>query len=309
MHISVVICTRNRPDLIGQSVRSVLKNAYGKFDVVVIDQSVDDRTADVVRALETEHPNLRYVYSATPGLSRAYNTGVRETSGEVLAFTDDDCVAHEGWLAAIARAFGADSEADMLYGQVLVPSCLTDRLEQVPNLPFDAARRFSRKDGFQVIGMGANFATRRRLFERIGGFDEMLGGGGVLRSSQDFDLQYRAFVAGAVTLLVPEVKVDHYGIRDWEEWPAMMRAYGTGDGAFYSKHVRCGDFLALRLMLAQFGRIALRELLLRLNIRSRPSQSGYLQGCLDGIRAGLRVPVDRRRRLYLAPTQPMAGVA
>jgi GT2 family glycosyltransferase len=290
-------------------VENVLANTYGEFDVVVIDQSDDDRTAVAVRALESNHPNLRYVFSATPGLSRAYNAGVRATTGEVLAFTDDDCVAHHTWLATIARAFAADPDAEMLYGQVLVPAALADRLEQVPNLPFDRPRRFSRKDGFQIIGMGANFATRRRLFDRIGGFDEMLGGGGVLRSSQDFDLQYRAFIAGAVTLLDPEVKVDHYGIRDWDQWPTMMRAYGTGDGAFYSKHVRCGDLRALGLMAKQFGRIAVREALLRLNIRPRPSQSGYLHGCLDGIRAGMRVPVDRRSRLYRTPEQAMAGAA
>jgi glycosyltransferase involved in cell wall biosynthesis len=303
MQISVVICTRNRPDLIGQSLTSVLANAHPNFDVIVVDQSDDGRTGEVVRGIAARDSRLRYLYTMTAGLSRAYNLGIRETSGEVLAFTDDDCVAADSWLEAIAAAFEHESEADLLYGQVLVPDELADRAEQVPQIPFTSARRLSRADGFRVVGMGANFAARRRLFERIGGFDEVLGGGGPLRSSQDFDLLYRAYIAGTITLLRPDVIVDHYGIRSWEQWPAMMRAYGTGDGAFYSKHVRCGDLLALRLMLSRFGRIAARELLLRLGVRPKPSQAGYLQGCLDGILGGLKFGVDRRRRLYVQPLE------
>src|SRR5215217_7801470 len=99
MLISAVICTRNRPDLIGNAVASVLANSYRTFDVLVVDQSDDDRTGLVVRGLADNHENLRYLHTSTAGLSRAYNTGVRETKGELLAFTDDDCVAPPDWIA------------------------------------------------------------------------------------------------------------------------------------------------------------------------------------------------------------------
>ena len=96
--VSAIICTRNRPDLIAQAVTSVLDNTYPAFELVVIDQSDGDRTAQVVRALAAEHSNIRYIHSETPGLSRAYNTAIRESTGDLLAFTDDDCVPVEtGW--------------------------------------------------------------------------------------------------------------------------------------------------------------------------------------------------------------------
>src|SRR3954449_4887009 len=104
MHVSVVICTRNRPDLIGNAVASVVANTYSSFDVLVVDQSDDDRTGAVVRALMESHPSLRYLHTRTPGLSRAYNIGVRATTGDVLAFTDDDCVAPADWIACIVAA-------------------------------------------------------------------------------------------------------------------------------------------------------------------------------------------------------------
>lgn len=295
-HVSAVICTRNRPDLIGNAVKSVLANTYPSFDLLVVDQSDDDRTGSVVRELAADHPNLRYLHTSTPGLSRAYNIGIRETQGELLAFTDDDCIAPPDWISAVEAAFASAPDAEMLYGQVLLPKSLENCPDEVPTLAFETPRRLSRRDGFRIYGMGANFAAKRSLFRRIGGFDEVLGGGGPLKSSQDFDFQYRAYVAGAVVLLRPDVKVDHYGVRNPSQWQSTLRAYGFGDGAFYSKHVRCGDLYATSLFVRRLGRMAVREAVN--GVRRKPSMAPYLWSAFAGMREGLRFPVDRRQRLY-----------
>jgi len=148
--------------------------------------------------------------------------------------------------------------------------------------------------------MGANFAARRSLFDRIGLFDEVLGGGGPLKSSQDFDLQYRAYVAGCTTIFRPDVKIDHYGVRLPEQWPATDRAYGTGDGAFYAKHARCGDLYALRTLVSQFVKLGVREALHTLGIRRRYSRARYLRGYLSGVIGSFGFRVDRARRMYVA---------
>lgn len=299
MRVSAVICTRNRPDLIGQAVASVLTNTYpGGFELLVVDQSDNTNTKEIVQSFQASHENLRYIHLTRPGLSGAYNVGIREAKTELLAFTDDDCLAPPDWIASIAAAFDRAPDADLLYGQVKRPAALAHAPEEIPTLEINSPARLSRRDGFRIYGMGANFAARRRLFDRIGGFDEILGGGGPLRSSQDFDLQYRAYRAGAVTLLSPEVTVDHYGVRSAEQWPATLEAYGIGDGAFYSKHIRCGDWFALGLLLRRLGRLAVREAVN--GIRRKPSLALYLRSCLTGIRAGLKYPVDRQSRLYLA---------
>jgi GT2 family glycosyltransferase len=186
----------------------------------------------------------------------------------------------------------------MLYGQVLWPASLSECTDEIPTLAIAQPQRLSKRDGFRVYGMGANFGARRRLFERIGGFDEILGGGGPLKSSQDFDFQYRAYLGGATVLLRPEVKVDHYGVRTSAQWPATLRAYGFGDGAFYTKHIRCGDLYALSLAVRRFGRVLAREALN--GVRRKPSLSLYLTSAFDGMRASLSYGVDRQQRMYMA---------
>ncbi len=297
-HVSAVICTRNRPDTIGQAVASVLANDYPAFDLTVIDQSTTDATEVALQSLASSDARLRYMHVNESGLSRAYNNAIHSTSGEILAFTDDDCLAPQDWLTAIVAAFAADGEADLLYGRVLPASTRGDDPILTPWLDIPRPERLSRKDGFKVFGMGANFAARRRLFSRIGGFDEILGGGAPLRSSQDYDLAYRTYCAGSVILLRPEVHVLHDGLRAREDWPALLRNYGIGDGAFYSKHVRCRDPYALWLLTRQVTNWGARYLV-KYILGRKPTEFPYIRSIFVGIREGFRFDVDRHSRLYV----------
>jgi glycosyltransferase involved in cell wall biosynthesis len=296
VHVSAVICTRNRPDKIGQAVASVLANEYPNFELTVIDQSTTDATEVALRDLLDADPRLHYIHSDEPGLSRAYNNGIGRTTGEIIAFTDDDCVVPSDWISTIAAAFESEPDGDLLYGQV-VPLHLDAESGLTPSLPITEPTRLSRKDGFRVFGMGANFAARRRLFTRVGGFDEILGGGGPLKSSQDYDLAYRTYRAGSVILLRPDVTLRHDGRREAEDWPALLTAYGIGDGAFYAKHVRCRDPYALwlltRRLIDAFGRVVVRAVR-----RRRPNGGHYARGMLVGIRDSFKFGVDRQTRLY-----------
>ena len=98
-------------------------------------------------------------------------------------------------------------------------------------------------------------------------------------------------------LLRPEVTLRHDGRREAEDWPALLTAYGIGDGAFYAKHVRCRDPYALWLLTKRlvdaFGRVVVRAVR-----RRRPNGGQYARGMLVGIRDSFKFGVDRQTRLY-----------
>jgi GT2 family glycosyltransferase len=230
------------------------------------------------------------------GLSRAYNLAIASTTGSIIAFTDDDCLVPSDWIEKIVTAFEEQRDSELLYGQVLAAFPENGGEALTPQLHIDKPKRLDRANGFRVFGMGANFAARRSLFTRAGMFDEMLGGGGPLKSSQDFDLAYRAYRRNAAILLRPEVIVRHDGARKGEDWPALMRAYGFGDGAFYSKHVRCRDPFATWLAARNFG-VNSARVVLRC-ARGRPIEIDYLLGFVQGVCRGLKFGVDRATLLY-----------
>lgn len=299
--VSVAICTRDRPDDLKRALASVTSQDFDGYEVLVVDQSTSERTRGIVEEARATFPSITYVKLGTPGLSRAYNSALGSARGALIAFTDDDCIAPPGWLASIARAFEKQPAIGLLYGQVLLPPELKDRegAEGVtPQLIIERRRILSRRDGFRVFGMGANFAARRSACIEIGGFDEVLGGGGPLQSAQDFDFAYRLYRAGWAILLEPGVAVFHHGFRSAEDWPGVVRSYGIGVGGFYWKHVRAGDAYAARLL----GAMLLRETagVMRKLVRRRAAgiQWKYVTSVCAGIGLSHTFDVDSSRRLY-----------
>jgi glycosyltransferase involved in cell wall biosynthesis len=296
--VSAVICTRNRHDKIGDAVESVLANTYPKFDLTIIDQSTNGETGAILRRVGERDGRIRYQRMSKSGLSRAYNLAIASTTGSIIAFTDDDCLVTSDWIEKIVTAFEEQHDGELMYGQVLAAYPENNGQALTPQLRIDKPERLDRANGFRVFGMGANFAARRSLFTRAGTFDEMLGGGGPLKSSQDFDLAYRAYRRNAAILLRPEVIVRHDGRRERQDWPALMRAYGFGDGAFYSKHVRCGDPYAAWLGAKLFS-VMIAKFVKRCARGRRPADEiGYLSGFVQGVRGGLKFGVDRATLLY-----------
>jgi GT2 family glycosyltransferase len=305
LKISVVICTRDRHDLIGAALESVLGCSYRPFDVHVMDQSRSNETRVVVEGLmDRSGPGreLHYHHLDKAGLSRAYNAGMRVSDGEIIACTDDDVLVPPDWLSSIARAFESDEDAGLLYGQVCLPRELEERAKQgviIPTLTWPTRERLSRAQGnYKVWGMGANMAIRRSLLDRVGGFDEAMGGGGPLRSSQDYDFAYRTYRSGLAILLEPEVKVDHYGTRNAEDWPLTLRNYGIGDAAFYSKHARCGDPLAIRLFLMKLLHTSLAPFAAWVRGRGWAGPSAYTRGFYEGLKTAAGYSIEPEYRLY-----------
>lgn len=296
--VSAVICTRNRPDKIGRAVESVLANTFPNFDLTVIDQSTSDETERIARGIGDRDARVGYKRMSKFGASRARNLGIASTTGPIIAFTDDDCLVPSDWIEKIVAAFEEQRDGELMYGQVLAAYPENGGEALTPVLRFDKPERLDRVNGFRVFGMTANFAARRSLFERAGTFDEALGAGGRLKSGEDFDLAYRAYRRNAVILLRPEVTVRHDGRREREVWPALLRAYGFGDGAFYLKHVRCRDPFAAWLAAKIFTRMSAKFIAKRA-LGHRPAEIHYLSGFVQGVRGGLKFGVDRATLLYI----------
>jgi GT2 family glycosyltransferase len=298
-HVAAIVCTIARPEGLYKCVESLLRSAYEPFEVIVVDQDASGRSRAAIQSFIDTDPRLKHIYTPIAGKTRAQNLAIASSAAEVFALTDDDCVVPPNWIESIVEAFDAESDAEMLYGPVAKP-----RLQQqagliIPDLRIPTRQRLSLRDGVQIHGMGCNLAVRRTLFERIGFFDEILGVGGPLKASgEDFDFQYRALIGGAVVLLRPEISIEHYGGRSRAQWTSDLQTYGRGDGAFFLKHMRCGDLRALRMFSTWLVRTSVRELLHASGVRRRWSRAPYLRGCFEGMLDSRRFPIDKRLRVY-----------
>jgi glycosyltransferase involved in cell wall biosynthesis len=297
MHaLSVVVPTRNRPDHAGPCVASILANP-GSFELVLIDQSDTDATELAMRPYLRD-PRVRIVRTHTRGASNARNLGVSETSRPLIAFTDDDCRVAADWLEQVAKIFAADPAADILYGRVTIPRHLQGKGFAAD---FEPHRREYHRE-FPAVdvpwGIGANMSVRRSLFERIGGFDVLLGPGAPFNAGEEFDLMIRALASGSKIVNAAEAQVEHLGVREDDDASKLMRGYGVSVGATLAKHIRLRtpDSTGLALdWIVHFGFAGLRNAL----SGKRPTGLGLVAGMLKGMCLSSKRQIDFKRHVYV----------
>lgn len=235
--LSVVVCTRDRPQALTRCIASLLECEPRADEILVVDNAPEN---DATRKLCEGFPGVRYVLEPTPGLSRARNKGISAAKGEIIAFTDDDVEVEPSWIAGLRAGFSDDSVASVT-GPVL-----PRRLESEAAFAFEfdygglaasfLPRRFD--PGFlrqQIgeappvwqIGAGANMAIRRSAFTRIGLFDMRLGAG-ASGCSEDSELWHRILAAGLCCRYEPAAVVHHQHRDNLPALRRQMRAYMRG---------------------------------------------------------------------------------
>src|SRR3989338_8677774 len=87
--VSVIIPTHNRPELLKRAVKSVLNQTYKDLEVIVVDDGLEKRADETVNSFNDSR--LKYIqHPEEKGGSAARNTGIKNSSGEFIAFLDDD---------------------------------------------------------------------------------------------------------------------------------------------------------------------------------------------------------------------------
>jgi glycosyltransferase involved in cell wall biosynthesis len=152
-----------------------------KFEILVVDNDSNDKTGEKVKEAEVKLKNLRYLFTAVPGLHAARHMGMKESRSEILAYIDDDVEVAPTWLEAIAEGFSRP-EVAMLGGKSLPkfesapPRWLMKRWT-TPNGPgyFLGALSIldfgeTVKEILPIYVIGCNFAIRKQTLLAVGGF-------------------------------------------------------------------------------------------------------------------------------------------
>jgi GT2 family glycosyltransferase len=296
--VSVVICTRDRPQLLKDAIVSVLRSLPEGSELLVVDQGEGDAVPTLLTTLPAQDGAVRYVRCRSKGISAARNEGASHARNRLLVFTDDDCVVSPNWVTEWKYEFGGLRTPAIGFGEVL-PAEHDQTQGYVPGFEPVAGlygRELFNKD-VGKIGMGANMAVHKDAWEALGGFDESLGSGKRLAAAEDTDFAFRAVQAGYLVRHASSSKLVHYGFRPNSEASRLVAGYMGGIAAMYLKHARCGDGLALRLFLREGANLS-RNLVRRFIARKRPLGARSLASYMRVGLSSLKLPVDARRRVF-----------
>ena len=297
LSVSALICTRNRAGSIAVAVGSVLANTGGQMELIVVDQSPGEETAAALAPFLSD-PRLRYIRTATVGLSIARNIALREARYSICAFTDDDCEALPGWAASHAQAFQDNPNVAVSYGNVIAAEYNSTAGFTQGYLIKQDFLGVTIRHKLKARGIGANMAIRRDMALQIGGFDTELGVGARLPSCEDGDFAVRCLLAGYYIYETQGSVVIHHGFRTWAEGRQLTRDAFVGIGAAYIKPLKCGKFDVLPLLAYEFWTYALRPSLQATLALRKPLNWQRVLCFLRGVARGLASPVDGKTLLY-----------
>jgi len=256
--LSVLICTRNRPEKLRRAVASVLANSASNFELIVVDQSTDQLSAQVMATFGDDR--IRYFRTPTVGLAISRNIAIRAARADTLVFTDDDCVCDREWLAAIQAEYANEPRALGVYGRVLPYGKRDDAdLKSVsvsgdlicPALNKSTERRVF--DGPTVpqreLGGGNNMSFRKEVFRRVGMFNESLGSGSPMGTGEDTEFSYRLLWHNCKLVYSPRPLVHHDNWLDRAQFTRMMKVAVRGEAAvFLSYALRLDRFALVHLL-------------------------------------------------------------
>lgn len=245
--ISVLVCTRNRPHAIGPCLRSILKSPLAEMELLVVDQSTDGKTGEVVRSIED--PRIRYMPTTTKGLARARNIGIRAAKSALILFSDDDCIAEPTWVGEVLAEFDREPTVDAVYGRVL-PYGEGKPGEHCATIMTSQERYYVQgltASTHEALGHGNNMAFRRRCFEQHGLYKEWLGAGTWTTGGEDTDFTFRLLRKGARMLYSPTPLVYHDNWRPVEQSNKQLYGYMFSASVVFTIHALRGSLVAMQV--------------------------------------------------------------
>src|SRR5437588_5362550 len=130
--VSIIIITYNRPFLLKHCLERVLAQSYAPKEIIVVDSSTNDESERVV----AQYPEVIHVrlYGQRNNMPQARNEGIAVSSGDIIAFIDDDAMAQPGWLDTLLATY-QDETVGAVGGRIVeAPKPHCDLLTDIPLL-------------------------------------------------------------------------------------------------------------------------------------------------------------------------------
>jgi mycofactocin system glycosyltransferase len=229
--ISIIVPVKNRPQDIQECLMSLSSLDYpkDKVEIIVVNDGSTDSTAKVIQSFDIKAIHL----PQSIGASACRNLAAREANGDLLGFTDSDCVPHPHWLRELTPYFD-DERVGIVGGYVsnFYTRSLLDRYEAVKsslNMGLSPFRVENDKSSTAYVP-SCNLIIRRKAFSEIGGFQADLHVG------EDVDLCWRTRKLGYHLLYVPRGEVKHKHRNNVRQMLMRRFDYGTSEALLYLRH-------------------------------------------------------------------------
>jgi len=223
---TVIVCGYNGGPTLEACLQSLKQIDYPDYEVVVVDDGSTDNTQDIVKG----HPWVKSIYQTNHGLSYARNVGAANATGEILAYTDSDCMADPDWLYYLVGTLLSGNYAGV-GGPNISPPAQNWQQACVAAAPGGPSHVLLTDVVAEHIP-GCNMAFHRWAFDKIGGFDPEYR-----KAGDDVDFCWRLQQEGEVIAFSPSAIVWHYRRFTLKAFRKQQEGYGEAESLLRFKHL------------------------------------------------------------------------
>ena len=224
--VSVIVCSYNGGQTLEACLRSLKKLNYPDYEVVLVDDGSKDNTKEIV----SHHPWVKTIHQPNMGLSVARNVGAAHASGEILAYTDSDCMADPDWLYYLVGTLLSGDYAGV-GGPNISPPAQNWHQACVAAAPGGPSHVLLTDVVAEHIP-GCNMAFHRWAFDKVGGFDPEYR-----KAGDDVDFCWRLQQEGQVIAFSPSAIVWHYRRFTLKAFRKQQEGYGEAESLLRFKHL------------------------------------------------------------------------
>lgn len=224
--VSVIVCSYNGGQTLEACLRSLKKVNYPDYEVVLVDDGSTDNTKEIV----SHHPWVKAIHQPNMGLSVARNVGAAHATGEIIAYTDSDCMADPDWLYYLVGTLLSGNYAGV-GGPNISPPAQNWQQACVAAAPGGPSHVLLTDVVAEHIP-GCNMAFHRWAFEKIGGFDPEYR-----KAGDDVDFCWRLQQEGEVIAFSPSAIVWHYRRFTLKAFRKQQEGYGEAESLLRFKHL------------------------------------------------------------------------
>jgi len=224
--VSVIVCSYNGGQTLEACLRSLKRLNYPDYEVVLVDDGSTDNTKEIV----SHHPWVNAIHQPNMGLSVARNVGAAHATGEILAYTDSDCMADPDWLYYLVGTLLSGDYAGV-GGPNISPPAQNWQQACVAAAPGGPSHVLLTDVVAEHIP-GCNMAFHRWAFDKVGGFDPEYR-----KAGDDVDFCWRLQQEGQVIAFSPSAIVWHYRRFTLKAFRKQQEGYGEAESLLRFKHL------------------------------------------------------------------------
>jgi O-antigen biosynthesis protein len=224
--VSVIVCSYNGAKTLDRCLESLQSLEYPDYEVILVDDGSKDHTQQIA----TRHPWVVNIRQENSGLSAARNVGARAATGEVIAYTDSDCMADPEWLYFMVGTLLSGEFAGVGGPNISPPAenWIQACVAAAPGGP----NHVLLSDIIAEHIPGCNMAFYKWAFEKVGGFDHEYR-----KAGDDVDFCWRLQQEGQIIGFSPAAVVWHYRRFTLTAFRKQQQGYGEAESLLRFRHL------------------------------------------------------------------------